>query len=398
MSDKNNIKSEYVNDVLFLQDISKMILTKGNLSSTSSNILELISQKVKTLFYVYFLIDDNNNLVLQSFTTGAHKILQKIIPFDVFKIKYPLTMKDTLITQCVNKGKIVQSHKLRRFFSPVFKPGALLDLIQKLLGIKSCVGIPILHGEKVIGAIAFGSRKKQLNKRELDMLALYANLSGIAINNSIQFEKLEKQYEIEKTTTSILSHELKTPIAIAHNSSQLIYFLLEKSKKNMDEATHRELSAKAKDIQESINRMAEICNSIFSLREVEAKVPQDIHKLNLEQQLEAIIRNFQRKAENKGIAFEVYITSSNKKYYGGIVQLEQIITILLDNAIKYTKKGAVVLEIVLNNKELQAIVRDTGVGIPEKEHDKIFEQFYRRHLGSGKDRKDWDLDFMSQKR
>ncbi len=380
MKKKSTTKLSSVNDPRLLNDISQMILSKGNLKSTSSNILTLLSQKVDSLFYIFFLVE-NDNLILQSYATGAMNILSKIIKFDVFKISYPLSVKEMLISRCVNEKRIVKSARLRDFFAPVFKPAVLLDTIQQLTGIKQCVGIPIVHNGKAIGAIGFASKKKELTEDELNTLQLYANLSGIAVNNSHQFEQIQKQYEMEKTTTSMLGHELKTPIAIAHNDAQLIANFLTKTPKSLDDRTHRELRTKVKDIKDNIDRVTKICNSIFSLREVESHIPEDIHQLKLDQQMEPIIANFRNKAEDRGLRFMTNIKTKPGKYYAGIIQLEQIICILLDNAIKYTEKGEITLETTIINMKLVVTVTDTGCGIPKSQYEKIFDQFYRYHKG-----------------
>lgn len=380
MKKKSTTKFTSVNDPRLLNDISQMLLSKGNLRSTSSNILTLLSQKVDSLFYIFFLVE-NDRLMLQSYATGVMNILSKIIKFDVFKISYPLSVKEMLIAKCVNEQRIVKSARLRDFFAPVFRPAVLLDTIQQLTGIQQCIGIPIVHNGKAIGAIGFASKKKNLTDDELNTLQLYANLSGIAVNNSRQFEQLQKQYEMEKTTTSMLGHELKTPIAIAHNDAQLISHFLAKTPDKLNDRTQRELRVKVKDIKDNIDRVTKICNSIFSLREVESHIPEDIHELKLDQQLEPIISNFQNKAEAKGLRFTMDIKTKSGKYYAGIIQLEQIICILLDNAIKYTEKGKITLETSIENMKLVVRVADTGCGIPKSQHEKIFDQFYRYHKG-----------------
>jgi two-component system phosphate regulon sensor histidine kinase PhoR len=61
-------------------------------------------------------------------------------------------------------------------------------------------------------------------------------------------------------------------------------------------------------------------------------------------------------------------------------KIKQVIMNLLDNAIKFTgimKEGSVIVELLRERKGIRVRVIDTGIGIPEEEHDKIFERFYR---------------------
>jgi len=375
-------ETTFVNNIQLLNDISEMILKKGDPAKTMERILSLINANVKSLFLIYFYVDKKEDkLVLGSYTDERFRFVRHIVNFDVYKIHYPLKTKGPFICQCVNSSKIMDSTKLKDFFCPIFKYPRILDQIQKILGIKRCLGIPVKVAGETTGAIFVASRTDKISIEELETLELYANLAGIAIHNNYQFQQMEKQYEVEKTTTSILSHELKTPIAIAHNSAELISYLLRKNKDHIEPKIHTDLSSRANDIQESINRMARICNSIFSLREVEAIIPEDIHELRLDEQLEAIISNFEKKSFNKKIDFEVKIQKPDRKYYGGIVQLEQIMTILLDNAVKYTQKGKITLTIAIKNSQIRATVTDTGIGVPKRQYDKVFARFYRHSVG-----------------
>lgn len=67
----------------------------------------------------------------------------------------------------------------------------------------------------------------------------------------------------------------------------------------------------------------------------------------------------------------------NEKKYGAGIHFEQIIAILLDNAVKYTKSGTITLKLSQPTKKLYCSVRDTGVGIEEDKRKVIFERFYR---------------------
>lgn len=365
----------FFDEVRLLNDISEMILKKGNLSSTAEEILKLIDNRVRSLFYVFLLVE-GNQLVLKSYKTEAVKKLQKIIPFDVFDVRYPLEEKQALITQCVNDCALVQSKRLRDFYYPVFRPALLLDTIQKALGIKLVVALPIRHGSKAIGAISFGTDQPRLSDEQLQLLQLYANLSGIAIDNSRKYQELQNKYEQEKTTTSMLSHELKTPIAIAHNSSQLLKRYVHGRSEQLGDMAG-EFTSLQEEIDASVKRLNYICGSIFSLIDSEDKDTSVIHKLDLERQLEQILDVYRQKAEAKGLDFSYDMQVAPGEFYGGGVQFEQIVTILLDNAVKYTRRGGIHLRITMDGKNLLCSLTDTGPGIPKAKRGQVFQRFYR---------------------
>lgn len=354
-----------------------------NLENTTEAILETLSSHLNTFAgMIFFLDEEEKNLQVHSFSK-KHIIGKMVgtVPFDVFKIKYPVDLKPLLLGECIRKNKPVFSAELQKFLYPVFPNKTLLNAIQKIIRVKLCCAMPIRINQKPFGVLFAAFREKKLTRSKIAMLKFYANLSSIAIENNNKLNTVRGQYENEKQTTSILSHELRTPLSIAYNSAQLMDLSLAKMKSEMSEKAFRELSGKISDIQNSIQRIKRICNSIFSLREIESHIPDDVHKLDLGRQLEGIIANFERIAQTKGLTFKVNLDDNPQEYHGGIVQLEQIMTILLDNAMKYTEKGSVTASIKITGKTITATVTDTGSGIPAKERQKVFDRFYRHHQG-----------------
>ena len=82
-------------------------------------------------------------------------------------------------------------------------------------------------------------------------------------------------------------------------------------------------------------------------------------------------------AENKNIELVYSPIRDSLQLYGDKDKLKQVVVNLLQNAIKYTEKGKV--EVLVEEEKLygKIIVRDTGIGIPPENLDRIFERFYR---------------------
>lgn len=75
--------------------------------------------------------------------------------------------------------------------------------------------------------------------------------------------------------------------------------------------------------------------------------------------------------------FKWSLADNPQQYKGAIIQLEQIIIILLDNALKYTTHGSIGLQLEFKNQKLICRITDTGNGIPKKQRQLVFEKFYR---------------------
>ena len=379
---QNGTGLDNVYDVL--SRIAEKILVNEDLTQTSDNIL-LNLRKNLDVFGCGILLPEPTGTYLRALSYSNTKTIDYFIRFirpAIFNFKFPIADEKLLLCKCYRDNAITQSFNIQDFFSPIIPAGAL-EFIQKTAKLQECIAIPIRVMGKPTGVL-FAVFRKRLTDTELSLFQFYANLSGLALENHQKLSQLKRQFEMEKTTTSVLSHELKTPIAIAHNSVQLLKYSLERIEDDLPYNKYKELTGRVSEVQEDLNRILRICNSIFILREVEAHVPLDIHVLNLQTQLKAIVDNFERLAQKSGLRLEAVIESNNSQYHGGIVQLEQIITILLDNAIKYTKRGEVKLWVGVKNGKLTTTVTDTGEGIPEKDRQKIFEQYYRRHQGLGK--------------
>jgi signal transduction histidine kinase len=97
-------------------------------------------------------------------------------------------------------------------------------------------------------------------------------------------------------------------------------------------------------------------------------------------QLDLLIKElcnlFQVLAEQNKITLEMG-TIEGVTVIGDKMRLQQLFTNLLDNAIKYTSRGSIHVTVEKNKDSALVKIRDTGIGIPKEEQEKIFKRFYR---------------------
>lgn len=184
-------------------------------------------------------------------------------------------------------------------------------------------------------------------------------------------DHLKENFEKQEVFVSDASHELKTPISIVKGYAQL---LKRRGKENPEI-----LMESVQAIDSEADRMQKLVEQMLLL----AKNKNDftIEKIDLVRLCEQTMTTFQR-AYNRKIILEKpnipIFVNGNKD------QLQQVIYILLDNALKYSDDE---VNLVVSKERNQAIllVIDHGPGIPEKEQSRIFDRFYRLDKARSRD-------------
>nr|WP_294786569.1 response regulator [uncultured Flavobacterium sp.] len=195
----------------------------------------------------------------------------------------------------------------------------------------------------------------------------------------------EKNTEIQKKSEALelttrykseflanMSHELRTPL----NSILLLSRLLsENNNKTMD---NEEIEF-AKVIQSSGNSLLGLIDEILDLSKIEAgKMDLEFLDVSTKEITDNLHNLFYLVAKEKGINFEIITKDAPIVIKTDKMRLEQILKNLISNAIKFTEKGTVSLEIKVStddSKIICFIVKDTGIGIPLDKQPLIFEAF-----------------------
>ena len=190
-------------------------------------------------------------------------------------------------------------------------------------------------------------------------------------NLKANIKELKKLDEKKDQFISIAAHELKTPLTSIQGFSDLL------SKSNIAENT--DLRTKYLGIiHKDAKRLGELISNILDLSRIDIgalKVAYQDVKISdlideIREQMDIIIREKGLKSEFK---FENNLPIINLDK-GKVIQ---VISNLINNAIHYTEKGKISVEIKKEDSNLLFSVSDTGVGIPKESQDRIFERFYQ---------------------
>ncbi len=184
-------------------------------------------------------------------------------------------------------------------------------------------------------------------------------------------EMLTQVEELKSNFLSLVTHDLKTPVARIQGLSEVVL-----RSKNSDISPNDQRSLKA--ILRSSDELDRFISSILELTKVESKNQQfNFQNKDINQLIESIVERFRPSAQNKQIRIHLKLEPLFP------IQMDQnliskVIGNLIDNAIKYSPERST---ITIKNKDLgdhiQISIHDQGPGLNEEEQNKIFDRFYR---------------------
>ena len=184
-----------------------------------------------------------------------------------------------------------------------------------------------------------------------------------------EFERLDRA-----KTQFILAtqHHLRTPLSIIKGYASM---LLEGSYGKVEAKTKEALSG----IQEAIERLIKLVNEFLDISQLQ--VGREILKreeAQIEKIIEEIVGELKPAAKEKGIYLELEVEEGLPKIKLDRPKIKTAIFNVIDNAIKYTRKGGVTINLKSQNSNLKIAIKDTGIGLTQEGIKTLFTEFFER--------------------
>lgn len=194
---------------------------------------------------------------------------------------------------------------------------------------------------------------------------------------------IRRSKEQQTQFVALASHELRTPLAVMLSSLSA----MKKANKNEAERFQNTLEIEG-------HRMSRLVDDLLSLAKADnSSFSMQFERLELDTLVLEAFEKFDVLANKKGICISVELPEGKiARCIGDRGRLEQVLSILLDNAINYTpQNGDIILVLAETKTHLEIRVADNGPGIPNNQKDQIWERFYRidtsrserKHFGLG---------------
>ena len=257
------------------------------------------------------------------------------------------------------------------------------------------VAMPLVHEGRLIGGINVYTRdqERRFDAIDLDILHILAAQASIAITNArlyeaerhgrrVQESMLAEQRESERQKDeflSIVSHELKTPLTPLKALAQLLRLRLRRHREDGRELDLESLDSNLRTIERQVDRMSGLVNDLLEVsRAGQGRFELQQQEFDLIPVVHEVVQRYREiSAEEGRITFAVKAPGA-LRITGDAMRIEQALTNLVGNAVKYSPSGGEIrIAVDARGDEVAFLVVDNGIGIPAEDLPTLARPFAR---------------------
>ncbi|MCR1949620.1 HAMP domain-containing histidine kinase [Clostridium sp. DSM 100503] len=244
---------------------------------------------------------------------------------------------------------------------------------------------PLININKVakrMSAMDFKAKCEVNSDDEIGNLAITLNFLSSTLENALDdlkqknkkleedIEKERKLEEMRKDFVASVSHDLKTPIGIIEGYAEGLKDGI---------ATGKDALVYLDTIIDESHKMNKLVTNMLELSKLESgSIELVLEKFNILRLIQKLIKSFSLEFDSKDINLELKTDFKYCYIIGDVFQLEQVITNLISNTLKYTPNGKkVIIEVNSTDSLVNISIENKGAYIPENEIENLYTKFYR---------------------
>jgi PAS domain S-box-containing protein len=243
---------------------------------------------------------------------------------------------------------------------------------------ESCLIVPLVTRSGVTGAVTWrlADTRPAYEMKDLRLAQDLARRCALAIDNARLYGEARAAISIRDEFMSVAAHELKTPLTSLRGYAQLLGREFDKG----EVANPVRARRAALTIQVQSDKLARLVGQLLDISRIQSG------KLAIERKsadLSGLVRDVVEAARNQLLEHVLLARLPEELWLScDPLRIEQVVTNLLDNAIKYSPEGGRI-DVTLTQAadSVQLTVQDQGVGVPSEHREHIFDRFYQAHAG-----------------
>lgn len=209
---------------------------------------------------------------------------------------------------------------------------------------------------------------RKIDFDNIGKVEIYDELNPFFARIANQKAEKEGAEKIRREFTANVSHELKTPLTTISGYAQMI---------NNGMARPEDISEFGRKIEKEADRLLTLIDDIINLSNLdESGGIENPELIDLSHITEEAISVLEKSAKERGI--QIFYSRTPTLINGSATLIGELVYNLIDNAVKYNKEnGSITVFVGENADGVELSVKDTGIGIPPEDTERIFERFYR---------------------
>lgn len=281
------------------------------------------------------------------------------------------------IYEAYNTGNpIVIRRVTKKWLKTVSRINEERELVEKL-NLKSFIFAPLKSRKNVIGVLTIASSKNDFHYSSDDGLLAneIAGRAGIAVDKARLFSELQDAILTRDEFLSIASHELKTPLtSILLNLQQILHKIKNSKDNNLNKD---QIIQMIETSEKQSKRMASLINDLLNVSVLSTgRLQIEKERMDLNNSVIEVLNRFDTQMKKLKIPYKL-ITCPGTIGNWDKVRIEQVISNLISNAIKYGRGKLISIEVKKVDNQGVLIVSDKGIGVSKKDQEKIFGRFNR---------------------
>jgi len=251
--------------------------------------------------------------------------------------------------------------------------------IMRTLGFRSSIVVPLRARGETTGALALfvSAPRRRYGPADLSLAEEFAGRAALALDNARLYGEAQRAIRVRDEFLSVAAHELKTPVTTLLGFSQLLLGQLTQKGALDERIVGRAIQA----LERGSKRMSRLVAQILDVSRLDGgQLRLDLQEADLAVLVRGIASAMQTTTSRHDLLVR---TPTRVPALVDSLRLEQVVTNLLDNAIKFSPHGGdIEVELAQPAPGMARLaVTDRGVGIPPDRRQQIFERFYQAHEG-----------------
>jgi len=258
--------------------------------------------------------------------------------------------------------------------------------------------VPLFIEDEIFGVLVVGEKRTGgfFSKEEYVLIKNIIKVLLVAVNRYILYKEqkefnellekkvnqatqelkhknfmLEETLRKERDMMDILGHELRTPLTIARNSVLIL------KKKGKEELSSKDMEKYLEMAEENLVRESKLLETLLSTTKIDNKaINLVLEKVDMVDVVHDSLEGLRHKAQQKNLDLK-FTKEDDVFVYTDRNRIQEVVDNLIDNAIKYTIRGFVHINLKTDKDMVKLEIADSGVGIPKDQILKLGQKFYR---------------------